>query len=161
MNKCFDENCSYRMKTSLTFDGAVLIIAEAFWWLLPYNIWLFICSKETKVSCKWSSKISMHCFSLHHQDTRTGKQDAKKKWVMKYKSQTLRLLQTGILQKHWQINLSAQNWRDRNTGVEALRAAFGHSSATETPYDKHTTKAVTISQPQEEDELQSAAQKQH
>lgn len=30
MNKCFDENYSYRMKTSLTFDGAVLIIAEAF-----------------------------------------------------------------------------------------------------------------------------------
>lgn len=30
-NKCFDENCSYRMKTSLTFDGAVLMIAEAFW----------------------------------------------------------------------------------------------------------------------------------
>lgn len=102
------------MKTSLTFDGAVLIIAEAFWWLLPYNIWLFICSKETKVSCKWSSKISMHCFNLHHQDTRTGKQDAKKKWVVKYKSQTLRLLQTGILQKHWQINLSAELERQKH-----------------------------------------------
>lgn len=76
------------MKTSLTFDGAVLIIAEAFWWLLPYNIWLFICSKEKKFHVNGDPKRSMHCFNLNHQGTGQGDKMLRKcgSWNTNHKS---------------------------------------------------------------------------
>lgn len=39
---------AYRMKMMVTFEGVLLMMSEAFWWLRPYSTWPFICDDETE-----------------------------------------------------------------------------------------------------------------